>query len=115
MDNYFSSPELFDNMTQRKINCYGTVRPKRKGMPNNLVSEKRMKGETLDPLTRDDLTAVAWRGKHNIYLLPYMHSAPAEGNLFDDHGNALKPAIEKSTIATWAMLTKVTEWLTVTQ
>jgi hypothetical protein len=36
MDNFFSSPDLFDNLTKKKINCYGTVRPNRKGMPQDL-------------------------------------------------------------------------------
>ena len=33
MDNFFSSPELFDNLAQKKISCCGTVRLNRKACP----------------------------------------------------------------------------------
>jgi hypothetical protein len=33
MDSFFSSPDLFDDLHSRKINCCGTVRLNRKGMP----------------------------------------------------------------------------------
>ena len=32
MDNFFSSPRLFDDLDRRKINSCGTVRPNRKDM-----------------------------------------------------------------------------------
>jgi hypothetical protein len=31
MDNFFSSPDLFDDLTERKINCCGTVGLNKKG------------------------------------------------------------------------------------
>jgi hypothetical protein len=36
MDNFFSSPDLFDDLHSRKVNCCGTVRLNRKGMPQEL-------------------------------------------------------------------------------
>ena len=36
MDNFFSSPELFDDLVKKQIYCCGTVRPNRKGMPQDL-------------------------------------------------------------------------------
>jgi len=33
MDNFFSSPRLFDDLDRRKINSCRTVRPNRKDMP----------------------------------------------------------------------------------
>jgi hypothetical protein len=30
MDNFFSSPDLFNDLTKQKINCCGKVRPNRK-------------------------------------------------------------------------------------
>jgi len=33
MDNFVSSPDLFDDLAQKKIYCRGTVRLHRKGMP----------------------------------------------------------------------------------
>src|SRR5215510_12576011 len=36
MDNYFSSLDLFRDLATKQIYCCGTVRPKRKGMPQDL-------------------------------------------------------------------------------
>jgi len=35
MDNFLSSPDLFDDLHARGINCHGTVRGNCKGMPAN--------------------------------------------------------------------------------
>jgi len=48
MDNYFSSPDLFDDLAMKQIYCCGTARPSRKGMPQDL-NPKRM------TIKRDDL------------------------------------------------------------
>jgi len=37
VDNFFSSPELFDALANKQIYCCGTVRPNRRGMPQDLV------------------------------------------------------------------------------
>ena len=36
MDNFFSSPDLYDDLIQKKIYCCGTVRLNRQGMPKEL-------------------------------------------------------------------------------
>jgi hypothetical protein len=36
MDNYFTSPALFDDLFQRKINACGTVCHDRRGMPRDI-------------------------------------------------------------------------------
>ena len=36
MDNFFSSPELFDDLANKQIYCCGTIRPNRRGMPQDL-------------------------------------------------------------------------------
>ena len=36
MDNFFSSPELFDDLANKQVYCCGTVRPNRRGMPQDL-------------------------------------------------------------------------------
>ena len=35
MDNFFSSPRLYDDLLRRKIHSCGTVRPNRKDMPSD--------------------------------------------------------------------------------
>jgi hypothetical protein len=39
MDNFFSSPDLSDDLTKQKINCCGTVQTKRKGMPHDMTKQ----------------------------------------------------------------------------
>jgi hypothetical protein len=37
MDNFFTSPDLFDDLLSKTINCCGTVRPNQKGMPQDFI------------------------------------------------------------------------------
>ena len=36
MDNHFTSPAVFDDLFERKINACGTVRHDRRGMPRDI-------------------------------------------------------------------------------
>jgi len=59
MDNFFSSPDLFDDLAQKKISCCGTVRLNRKGTPKDLEPKTlRLKYGDIRARTRGDLTAV---------------------------------------------------------
>jgi hypothetical protein len=94
MDNFFSSPDLFHNLTKKKINCCGTVRPNRKGMPRDLEQKNlRLKRGDIRVRTRGDLTALIWKDRRDVHMLTNMHNPPAEGNFCDKNGNAQKPAI----------------------
>ena len=94
MDNFFSSPDLFDDLAQKQISCCGTVRLYRKGMPKDLKPKTlRMKHGDIRVRTRGDLTAVVWKDKRDVCLLTNIHDPPKEGNYCDEHGNAIKPAI----------------------
>ena len=94
MDSFFSSPDLFDELTKKKINCCGTARPSTKGMPQDLKPKNmKLKQGDLKVRTRDDLTAIFWRDKRDVLMLTNMHDAPAEGNFCDGQGYALKPLI----------------------
>jgi hypothetical protein len=39
MDHFFSSPDLFDDLHSKTINCCGTVRPNRKGSRSILITQ----------------------------------------------------------------------------
>jgi hypothetical protein len=68
MDNFFSSPDLFDNTTKQEINSCGTVLPKRKGMPLDLLPpNRRLKRGDIQFKTRDDFMAMVCREKCNMY------------------------------------------------
>jgi len=94
IDNFFSSPDLYDDLTQKKIFCCGTVRLHREGMPKDLKPKTlRMKRGDIQVRTRGDLMAVVWKDKRDVCLLTNIHNPPREGNYHDEHGNAIKPAI----------------------
>ena len=81
MDNFFSSPELFDDLVKKQIYCCGTVRPNRKGMPQDLRPKTtKLKRGDIRVRTRTDLMAILWRDKRDLSMLTNIHSAPAEGN-----------------------------------
>jgi len=70
MDNFFSSPDLFDDLAQKKISCCGTVRLCRKSMPKDLKPKTlRLKRGDIQVRTRGDLMAVVWKDKRDVCLL----------------------------------------------
>jgi hypothetical protein len=61
----------------KQIYCCGTVKPNRKGMPQDLGPKKmKLKRGDIHVRIRDDLTATLWRDKRDIYMLTNTHSAP---------------------------------------
>ena len=93
MDNFFSSPDLFDDLTQKKISCCGTVRLHKKGMPKDFKPKTpRLKHGDIRVGTRGDLTAVVWKDKGDVCFLTNIHDPPREGN-YHEHRNAIKLAI----------------------
>jgi len=70
MDNFFSSPDLYDDLAQKKNFCCGTVRLHRKGMPKDLKPNTlTLKRGDIRVRTRGDLTAVVWKDKRDVCLL----------------------------------------------
>jgi hypothetical protein len=65
MDNFFSSPRLFDDLLRRKIHSCGTVWPNRKDMPSDFGPKKKLKLTKGDirGRTRGNLTALAWKDR----------------------------------------------------
>jgi hypothetical protein len=76
----------------KQIYCCGTVRPKRKGMPQDLKLETTtLKRGDIRVRTRTDLTAILWRDERDVGMLTNIHNAPAEGNFCNERGKAIKP------------------------
>jgi hypothetical protein len=93
MDNFFSSPDPYDDLIQKKIYCCGTVRLHRKGMPKDLKAKTlRLNRGGIQVRTKGDLTAVVWRDKRDVCLLTNIHDPPTEANYRNEHGNTIKPA-----------------------
>jgi hypothetical protein len=90
----FLSPDLFENLTKMKINCCRTVRPYRKGMPQDLLPWNiRLKRGGILSRNRDDLTSMVWRDKTNVHILINMHCPATNDNFCDEHGNAVKSQV----------------------
>ena len=91
MDNFFSSPELFDDLARKQIYCCGSVRLNRRGMPQDLAPKTtKLKRGDIRVRTRADLTAMLWRDKRDVCMLMNIDSSPAEGNFCNGGGKAIK-------------------------
>jgi len=64
MDNFFSSPDLFDNFHTETISCCGTVRLNRKGM----LQDFRKDLKWGDIKSRVNLTAMIWKDKRDVNM-----------------------------------------------
>jgi len=76
MDNYFSSPALFDDMFGRKINCCGTVCSDGQGMPKDISSQaiKAKKGDIITRV-RGNQSIVHWKDKRGLCSHRYAYSS----------------------------------------
>ena len=64
VDNFLSSPRLFDDLDRRKINSCGTVRPNRKDMPRNLGPKQlKLKRGDVRVRTRGGLAYISLEGQ----------------------------------------------------
>jgi len=94
MDNFFSSPRLFDDLDRCKINSCGTVRPNRRDMPSDFEPKQlKLKRGDIRVRTRGGLTALVWKDRREVYMLTNMDPPPAEGNFRDDSNRPMKPRI----------------------
>ena len=94
MDNYFTSPALFDDLFRRKINACRIVRHDRRGMPRDIGPKSlKMKRGGIATRVRGTLRAVRWKGRRDVYILKNMPAPPVEGNVTDQSGQAIKPRV----------------------
>jgi hypothetical protein len=71
VDNWYSSPALFDHLFKNDTGACGTVRKNKKGMP--LLSEKLKRGE-LSYRYKNKMLALKWVDKKEVYILSTVHS-----------------------------------------
>ena len=87
MDNFFSSPELFDDLANKQIYCRGTVRQNRRGMPQDLrPNTTKLKRGNIRVRTGADLMAILWRDKRNMHVDEYSQCPSC-----NEGGKAIKP------------------------
>ncbi|KAK2575211.1 hypothetical protein KPH14_002631 [Odynerus spinipes] len=68
LDNWYSSPNLFLKLHQRKTNVIGTVRNNRKNVPQDLHKCILKKGEFVWR-SCNNLMALRWKDKRDVYML----------------------------------------------
>jgi hypothetical protein len=64
----------------------------KKGCLGILGKKLKMKWGDMQNTVSGDLTAMVWKDEQSANMLTNMHHFPAEGNICDEHGNAMKPA-----------------------
>ncbi|KAJ8976674.1 hypothetical protein NQ317_004757 [Molorchus minor] len=65
-DNWYTSPTLSMYLHEHKTSSCGTVRPKRKCMPN--LTAKINKGETIS-MSTETLLALKWRDRREVHIM----------------------------------------------
>ena len=81
MDNFFSSPELVDDLAKKQTYYCRTVRQNRRGMPQDLAPKKtKLKSGDIHVRTR-------------VCTFMNIHDVPVEGNFCNEGRKAIKPQI----------------------
>jgi len=64
MDNFFSTPRLFDDFDRRKINSCGTVQPNRRDMLRDFgPKQQKLRRGDVRMRTRGGLTTLVWKDR----------------------------------------------------
>ncbi|GFT85229.1 piggyBac transposable element-derived protein 4 [Trichonephila clavipes] len=72
-DNFYSSPELADILIQSLTDMYGTLKPRRKDVPKELLSKKIDKGQMI-AYQRGRVCVMKWMDKKAVCLISTMHN-----------------------------------------
>ena len=92
-DNWFNSPQLLDEMYERKTLGAGTTRLNRRGLPKAVVQKKLKKGETVYR-REGKLLCLKWCDKHPVTMLFSIHNAVQRQVKTNYLGNpVIKPVI----------------------
>ena len=92
MDNFYTSPELYEELFVHSTYACGTVHPNRKGLPKAVTTAKLQKTEAVFRCNGPPL-AIKWCDKRAVTVLTTIHAAVhVETNKTDAQGNRiLKP------------------------
>lgn len=72
LDNWNSSPNVFEYLLKHETHAIGTVRSNRKNMPKDLESLKLKKGE-IATRSSNGILALKWSDRKDVYLLSTKH------------------------------------------
>ena len=73
MDNYYSSPSLFQNLRHLGFGACGTVRTNRHGVPEE-IKAKLQKGEIVSKMIDNNVLALKWMNKRPIAMFTTVHN-----------------------------------------
>lgn len=72
MDNWYSSPTLYEYLLKYNTGACGTVREKRKGMP--VFPKKLHKGQCISATSENpNIIACKWKDKRDVHMLSTVH------------------------------------------
>ena len=74
MDNYYTSPELFEELHFRETYACGTVRANHKGLPEALKISKLKKGDGHFQ-RNGPVLAIRWCDKRAVFMLSTIYDA----------------------------------------
>jgi len=74
MDNFYTSPELFELLLKQKTDAYGTVRSNRRNLPSEFGKEKLKKGE-VRAWQKGKMMALRWKDKKDVCIMSTIHNA----------------------------------------
>ena len=73
MDNFFTSPTLFNDLRKNGLGACGTLRPNRRGVPSG-IKEKVRKGERKAFKLDESMLAIKWMDKRPVIMLTTIHN-----------------------------------------
>eukprot|EP00057_Strongylocentrotus_purpuratus_P017165 XP_011671639.1 PREDICTED: piggyBac transposable element-derived protein 4-like [Strongylocentrotus purpuratus] len=76
MDNFYSSPELYDSFADNKLGACGTVRLSRRGIPDEMkaASVQSRKGDRPAFFRKGRLLGVSWHDTKRVSVLSTIHN-----------------------------------------
>ena len=76
LDNFYTSPQLVQDLFQRKTGVCGTLRTNRKGTPQEIKSVKLDKGEWKAMHLKDGgIQLIKWKDKRDVNVISSIHNA----------------------------------------
>jgi hypothetical protein len=73
-DNWYSSPDLYIQLTERKINVIGTVKPNRRDMPQDISKTKLKRGDH-EIWSGKNILCVKWKDNKDVHFLSMKHKS----------------------------------------
>lgn len=93
MDNWYSSPLLYEKLLGHKTYAVGTVRSNRKNFPKEVAQQKLSKGE-LTFMASKNILAVKWQDRKPVTMLSTYHECPDYVEVTSQRGKkSLKPNV----------------------